>query len=300
MIKIDVYTLYILYIYKTFFLNILKMCFTPTISLTTAIIEFIVVIYLIKRIKDKSLRALPWIILILGLYQLTEFFLCTTDNQIWPKLGFIMYTFLPILLMQLFYDLSNKKLNKLTYLVPLTYAVIALFYPGFNISATCETFFLNIKNLFLWENKALLWIYILYYGLFPLNGAYVFINSKNRINKENNQKIKICYMLIPVALILAQAILIIIMLNEINNPLSWIVTSVILIIVSIILMIMSFTKIKINMFKNILLAVLFGSVMMAYLLYQVLPGFGIRFASIYCQFSLLYAIAAILYVESTQ
>jgi prepilin signal peptidase PulO-like enzyme (type II secretory pathway) len=133
-----------------------------------------------------------------------------------------------------------------------------------------------------------------------LNGAYVFINSKNRINKENNQKIKICYMLIPVALILAQAILIIIMLNEINNPLSWIVTSVILIIVSIILMIMSFTKIKINMFKNILLAVLFGSVMMAYLLYQVLPGFGIRFASIYCQFSLLYAIAAILYVESTQ
>ena len=94
--------MYILYIYKTFFLNILKMCFTPTISLTTAIIEFIVVIYLIKRIKDKSLRALPWIILILGLYQLTEFFLCTTDNQIWPKLGFIMYTFLPILLMQLF------------------------------------------------------------------------------------------------------------------------------------------------------------------------------------------------------
>ena len=35
-------------------------------------------------------------------------------------------------------------------------------------------------------------------------------------------------------------------------------------------------------------------------LYQVLPEFGIRFASIYCQFSLLYAIAAILYVESTQ
>ncbi len=298
MIEMAVYTLYILYIYKTFFLNIFKMCFTPTISLTTAIIEFLVVIYLIKRIKDKSLRALPWIILILGLYQLTEFFLCTTNNQIWPKLGFIMYTFLPILLMQLFYDLSNKKLNKLTYLVPLTYAAIALFYPGFNISATCETFFLNIKNLFLWGNKALLWIYILYYGLFPLYGAYVFINNKSKINEENNQKIRICYMLIPVALILAQAILII-MFNKVNNSPIWIATSAVLIMVSIILMIMSFTKIKINAFKNILLVVLFGSVMMAYLLYQLLPEFGIRFASIYCQFSLLYAIAAILYVEST-
>jgi hypothetical protein len=276
------------------------MCFTPTISLATAIIEFLVVIYLFKRIKNKSLRTLPYVILILGIYQLTEFFLCTTNNQIWPRIGFITYTFLPILLMQLFYDLANKKLNKLFYSVPIIYAGLALFHPGFIISATCESFFLNTKNVFLWANPPLLWIYVLYYGIFPFTGAYTFIKSNNSITKKGGWKIKTSYMLIPVILVLTQATIIIRMLYETNYSSGWMATSTILIIISIILLYLASTKINTALFNNLTLAVLFTSIFMAYILYQLLPGFGVKFPSIYCQFSLLYTIAAILFVESYQ
>ena len=53
------------------------MCFTPTISLTTFIIEFILAIYFVAIApKDKLNKLIGRITAFLALYQLNEFFVC--------------------------------------------------------------------------------------------------------------------------------------------------------------------------------------------------------------------------------
>lgn len=276
------------------------MCFTPAISLATAIIEFLVAAYLFKKINKKELRILPYFIILLGLYQLTEFFLCTTDNQIWAKVGFISYTFLPILAAQFFYDLAKKKLNKLFYLIPIAYSLIALFYPGFSITGSCQSFYINTRNLFLFEYPIHLYIYTIYYGLIPLSGAYLYLKYQNPLTNKSTWKLKTSLSLVPVSLALAQAVIILNMLHQNGYVLNWIITSILIIFISLTLIILSFIKIDKRLFNGFLLIVLFTSVLMAYMIYQVFPGFGISFPSIYCQFALLYAIAAVLFVESYQ
>jgi len=276
------------------------MCFTPIVSLTTAIIEFIVVIYLFKKIKDPRLRPLPYFIFFLGVYQLTEFLLCTTGNSIWAKIGFIAYTLLPVLLMHLFYNLSRNKLNKLFYSIPLAYSVIALIHPEFIISTTCESFFISTKNLFFWNNRPLTWVYLLYYGLFPIMGVFKLINQRRKIKNKSGWKLRTAFLLGPGALILAQAILIFLMTKESNYSQNWIITSIGLLLISIIILILGFLHIKTKLFNRILFTILCSSVIITYVLYQIFPGFGLRFASIYCHFALLYTLAAILLVESIQ
>lgn len=272
------------------------MCFTPQISLATAIIEFIIVIYLFKRIKDKRLRALPFFVLFLGLYQLTEFFLCTTNNLLWARLGFISYTFLPILLMQFFYDLSKTKLSRFYYVLPSAYAIIALIHPYFIVSATCQSFYIEIKNLFFWDDKAILLTYFFYYGAFPLAG-YLKLFGQDKTEKVN-WKFKLAIILFPATLVLAQGVLILFMLNQSSSPKEWIITSIALIIISLSMIFLAFLDIRASLFRKILATVIFSSVIVVYVIYIILPGFGISFASIYCQFALLYSIAAILFTEA--
>ena len=276
------------------------MCFTPAVSLTTAIIEFIIVIYLFKIIKDKRLRALPYFVFFLGLYQLTEFFLCTTDNFLWSRLGFAAYTMLPILLMQLFYDLSEKKLSKLVYSIPLSYIVLSLIHPDFIVSANCEHFFVSVRNLFFSLDRGLTWLYLLYYGLFPIAGVYSLTKSKRKFKKKGNWKIKTAFLLGPAALIMAQAILILIMVNQQNYDKSWVIIGSALLVTSISIVYLAFIHIKTNIFNKILIAILVSSIGVTYILYQLFPGFGFAFASIYCHFAILYSIAAILLVKSIQ
>jgi len=131
-------------------------------------------------------------------------------------------------------------------------------------------------------------------------GVFKLINQRRKIKNKSGWKLRTAFLLGPGALILAQAILIFLMTKESNYSQNWIITSIGLLLISIIILILGFLHIKTKLFNRILFTILCSSVIITYVLYQIFPGFGLRFASIYCHFALLYTLAAILLVESIQ
>ncbi|MAH07425.1 hypothetical protein CMI38_04210 [Candidatus Pacearchaeota archaeon] len=277
------------------------MCFTPLISITTAIIEFGIVIYLLKRIKDKRLRIIPLFVLLLGLYQLTEFFLCTSDNYLWPRLGFIVYTLLPVLGMQLFYDLSNKKLNKIFYSIPLFYILVALLHPNFIILGTCSSFFITVRNLIFNQNKILMWIYLAHYFTYPLYGLYILIKDKKNLNKiKDNWKLRFALYLVPIAVVLTEIILIASILKNINYIWPWSIINIILIIIMLLIIFISTKYNSEKTFYNIMTLITLFMITTSMILFVIIPLVNYNFPSVYCQFAILYSLAAIFFVEAFQ
>ncbi len=110
------------------------MCFTPKVSIATAIIELIfacIIFFRYKKSKIAKFAAL--FVLLLGFYQFTEFMLCTTGNtQLWGKLGFITYTILPALGLHLTLKHTKQKLNRLVvYLPMIVFIVVAILETDF-------------------------------------------------------------------------------------------------------------------------------------------------------------------------
>lgn len=173
------------------------MCFTPWISLSTAIVEFVLAGILIFGFKKYRLRYF-WgaLILLLGLYQLVEFFLCSTQQALfWAKLGFITYTFLPALGVHTALRFLNKKANLyLLYFLPAAYTLYAMLTRGFVLTATCEKVFVKAQTIItqpqgLFQNFASA-IYVLYYVgfvtifIFLLWAAYRHERSRRKKRVE--------------------------------------------------------------------------------------------------------------------
>jgi len=145
------------------------MCFTPLISLSTAIVEFLLAGILVFGFKRYWLRYF-WgtVIFLLGFYQLTEYFLCTTQQPVlWAQIGFISYTFLPALALHSVYRFLRKKAQvHLFYVLPVAYSLYALMAEGFVQSATCEKVFVDVTGI-LSQPQGLL-----QYAIFFIYGAY--------------------------------------------------------------------------------------------------------------------------------
>jgi len=155
------------------------MCFTPAVSLSTAIFEFIVATFIFFYFKKTTLhKSLIIFLYVLGIYQLTEFFLCTSSSPfLWAKLGFITYTFLPALGLYYALDYLNKKRYfLLIFLIPIAVSIFVAFSENFISLATCGTFFVTVKNLFMGH-----WIgglYLSYYfGFILIVGILLTINA---------------------------------------------------------------------------------------------------------------------------
>lgn len=123
------------------------MCFTPAISLTTAILEFafalVILLYFRKSVLAKYVVVL---LVLLGLYQFSEFGLCTTGSSaLWGTFAFLSYIFLPAvtLHMTLRYLKTGKHLW-LIYIPPVLAALTPLFMQPFILRATCERYFVTI------------------------------------------------------------------------------------------------------------------------------------------------------------
>lgn len=170
------------------------MCFTPAVSLTTAIIEWVLATILLVFFKRTNLRRyFAWLIYVLGFYQFTEFMLCTSDNTfLWAKLGFITYTFLPAMLLHSVLRILNKKARLFwIYLIPTMISLIAILNQNFITSAKCTSVFVQVR-LSIISNAGLLqssisWIYLAYYFGFMAIGLGLilkdYIYQKNRIKK---------------------------------------------------------------------------------------------------------------------
>ena len=124
------------------------MCFTPTISLTTAIIEFLVATYLLVKYKNYLVPAFSAILIyVLGIYQFTEFMLCTSNNPLlWAKIGFIAYSFLPAIGLNLVLRYTKRKFPSFILYIPAILATLfALFTKNFILHASCSKMFVISK-----------------------------------------------------------------------------------------------------------------------------------------------------------
>jgi len=168
------------------------MCFTPAISLTTAIIEFIVATFILIKYKKYVVPVfLAILIYVLGIYQFTEFMLCTSNNAfLWAKLGFITYTFLPAIGLHFALRLAkNKKHNWGVYILPLFFSIWAAIKTDFILNASCSRLFVTSQKAFTQGAFVLpAKLYTLYYfGFILLTIIIAFIlvrKNKNKIIKS--------------------------------------------------------------------------------------------------------------------
>ncbi|MBU4283717.1 MAG: hypothetical protein KJ968_01295 [Nanoarchaeota archaeon] len=215
------------------------MCFTPIVSLSTAILEFVVATAILVFCRKSLInRFFPLLIYILGFYQFTEFMLCTSNYPFfWAKMGFVTYSFLPAVALHFVMKLTNKKYNyKILYIVPVIFSLIAFLKPDFIIQSTCTTFFvIVIKDMFNSPIPLLLFIYELYYSWFIVAVCYFLLKG---INKEK----------IPL---------------------------------------------KRKLYAVILAAVII-TLFPAMVLFLIFPAFRIILPSVYCEFAVLFTVAAII------
>lgn len=223
---------------------LIKMCFTPTISLLTALIEFtiatIILIFFRKSLVNKFFVTLVYV---LGIYQFTEFMLCVSTNPVfWSKLGFIAYTFLPAIALYYLARYSSKKENenffKLIYIIPIFYTIVAITAKTFITKVECSQFFVIGRTALYAIDPLLSGIYSAYYAIAILL-SFILILQK--------------------------------MLNERNK-----------------------TKKKIQIS---ILSAIFISLIPALILVVILPSLEIYFPSIYCEFAILFSIAALVVAQ---
>jgi hypothetical protein len=216
------------------------MCFTPTVSITTAIIEFTVATIIILFFRKSSIeRSMAIFIYLLGFYQLTEFMICITNYSfLWAKLGFITYTLLPSIGLLFALEYTKRRVNYFAvFVIPLIFSLIALF-SKFIISTSCGNYFVTVKSL-------------LYNPSNYVSGIIYFV---------------------------------------------WYV-SMIMIICCLLFIHYRKSKKKLQRFIDIdVIFVSLTSLIPAIILFFILPMLRIQFPSIYCKFSAIFTIGAIILV----
>lgn len=188
------------------------MCFTPWISLSTALIEFFVATFILIRYKDYLIPAFSAILIyVLGLYQFTEFMLCTTDYVVfWATLGFATYTFLPAIAVHMAIRFTKEKFNNyLWYIPPVIFSAIAFLKENFIISAGCEKVFVTVITVFTSPLNLILYdLYLVYYGGFILIAGFLLVSH---IRNNQMRQIYIWWAGLGILTIVAPIILIVIL-----------------------------------------------------------------------------------------
>jgi len=170
------------------------MCFTPAVSLSIAIVEFILATVLLLAFPKTTLRDFSSVLIyILGFYQFAEFMICTSSNPfLWARLGFAAYTLLPAIGLNTALRFVNRKPNYfLIYSIPAIFCIFALCFPII-ISTNCQPSFVEVHSLFNQANSSLntllFSVYTAYYFLFIVASCSLFYLNfradKNKIKKR--------------------------------------------------------------------------------------------------------------------
>lgn len=163
-------------------------CFTPLVSLSTFIIEFIFAVYVLVKYKPTLFSRLCVLTLMcLGLFQLSEFLLCTTpfiDASI--KLGYVAITLLPALGLHIIYTLTNRW----KFIAYLAYAWAAIlvgtivFIPNVAFLATCNPNYVSYD-----ANPTFSFFHWLYYIVSMLTGVALLTYAMfKKIGDKKEQK----------------------------------------------------------------------------------------------------------------
>lgn len=277
------------------------MCFTPAASMTTAIIEVVIASSLFYRIKDKKLYPLAIFVLLLGLYQFTEFMLCKSTNSIfWARVGFATYTFMPILLYHFFINASGNKIKKGLYVLPIFFSSLALFYPNFINYASCNTLHVTVESMIFNQSLVLMFFYLLYYLYCPIYGVYVFSKKMRLSNVNLGTRLGVAAA--PFALLSGLIYYLWSTIVEKNQAQTWLHTSTLIIVSVLILLLLSSLLLKKSkkLFYQTNSLILGTTGITILLLYYLIPNIALNYSSIFCQFALIYGFAALLLVNSLE
>ncbi|MBM3232800.1 hypothetical protein FJZ18_01385 [Candidatus Pacearchaeota archaeon] len=172
------------------------MCFTPSVSLLTAIVEWMLALIMFASFrKSKLAKFFVVLFILLGLYQFSEFMLCTTGNLIWVKIGFISYSFLPAIgLHSVLSYFKIKKNTLLLYAVPSIYSLLAIFQNDFVHFGQCMTFFVQATTI-LSLNPYLAIPYEMYYAVFIILAFLILAQAYKRAKTKIEKKIDISEMI---------------------------------------------------------------------------------------------------------
>src|SRR3989338_5367902 len=109
-------------------------CFTPAISISTAIIEFILAIILILYFPRSKLRNFfALFIVMFGTYQFSEYLVCIGSNpKFWATVGIITYSFLPAAGFHAVLRTFHKKFSLFfVYIIPVIASIALAVIPDF-------------------------------------------------------------------------------------------------------------------------------------------------------------------------
>jgi len=122
------------------------MCFSPPVMLFTFIIEFVFAFYTLWRYKWTTVtRLIVAMLLLLGLFQLTEYMICGglgMGHAAWARLGYIAITLLPALGLHLVATLGKLKLKPLViaaYVTAIAYVAYFAFAGQSIVGDVCTT-----------------------------------------------------------------------------------------------------------------------------------------------------------------
>lgn len=150
------------------------MCFAPYISISTFIIEFLLALYfLLTKPKDRLHQIVALISFFLGIFQLNEFLICTTQASIFTRLAMITTAILPALAITFVLITARKRISYYWHF--LLYAPAAFFIVMFSLirpygaSALCQTVFIQFPGTGLIGD-----FYGTYYLLYIVGSAILF------------------------------------------------------------------------------------------------------------------------------
>ncbi len=150
------------------------MCFAPYISISTFTIEFLLALYfLLTKPKDRLHQVVALLSLLLGIYQLNEFLICTTQQSVFTRLAMITTAILPAIGITLALIMARKRIkyywHLLLYAPPAFFIVMFSLIQPYSESAVCRTIFIEYPGTGLLGD-----FYGLYYVAYIVGAAVLF------------------------------------------------------------------------------------------------------------------------------
>lgn len=160
-------------------------CFTPLVSLSTFFIEILLAIYVIFKYKQTRFNRLAVIIIVLlGTFQLSEYMLCTTDDQLlWAKIGTASIALLPAMGLHLISLIAGKsRLVTAGYVFAAGIVGLIFFLPSLTINIHCTGNF-----VILLPQDIYIQIFMYYYVGFLLIGVWNLTAALMTNNKHHRE-----------------------------------------------------------------------------------------------------------------
>lgn len=162
-------------------------CFSPPVMIATFVIELLLAaMLLIRNHKSPFSRAAAFALVLLGSFQISEYFICTTSNTslLWPRVGMAAISLLPPTGIYLVSLMSRKPhFLKLSYALGIGFFLYFLFVPKSFVQPICGGNYvvLNVASGFYW-------LYSIYYIGFLLLGIWEALEKIKELKRGSQTK----------------------------------------------------------------------------------------------------------------